>query len=181
MVLMVLAATLLGTLALVVAGVVPALVLGVPILAMTGFVVLARTQVRSASAGKSLPQSVATTSESATAPAPRRNLRAGIHEDGTWDAAAALLPSYVTAPPASSVRRVIDTETPGAWTAAAMLERAQQERVRAERMEQAKREAIARARAEQAAAEARMRDEEYLASQASTRSLRPVHRRAVNE
>jgi hypothetical protein len=178
---MVLGAMLVAFLALVVVGILPPLVLSGPILAMTGFLVMVRSQVRSSGVGNSAPRSVAPASDATAAPAPRRTFRPGIHEDGTWDATAALLPSYVTAPPASAVPRVIDTETPGAWTAAAMLERAQQERLRAERMEEAKREAIARARAEQAAAEARIRDEEYLAGQASTRPLRPVHRRAVNE
>jgi hypothetical protein len=96
----------------------------------------------------------------------------------TWEARATPLPSYVTAPPASEFPRVIDTATPGAWTAAAMLERAQQEKVRAERMAAAKAEAIARAKAEQAAAEARSRDEEYLATEAAQWQPR---RRAVNE
>lgn len=81
---------------------------------------------------------------------------------------------------------MIDTATPGAWTAAAMLERAQQQKARAERMAAAKAEAIARAKAEQAAAEARSRDEEYLAAQSAAWEAHdttiPIYRqRAVNE
>jgi hypothetical protein len=59
-----------------------------------------------------------------------------------------------------------------------MLERAQQEKIRAERMAAAKAEAIAKAKAEQAAAEARSRDEEFLAAQQAQWQPR---RRAVNE
>ncbi len=103
----------------------------------------------------------------------------------TWEARSAPLPTYVTAPPAPGFPRAIDT-APGAWTAAAMLERAQQEKLRAERMAAAKAEAIARAKAEQAAAEARTRDDEYLAQQAGEWSPRLAsgtapRRRVVNE
>jgi hypothetical protein len=59
-----------------------------------------------------------------------------------------------------------------------MLEQAQKEKLRAERMAQAKAEAIARAKAEQAAAESRSRDEEFLAAQQAQWQPR---RRAVNE
>ena len=67
-----------------------------------------------------------------------------------------------------------------------MLERAQQQKARAERMAAAKAEAIARAKAEQAAAEARSRDEEFLAQQSADWQAQdtsaPVYRpRAVNE
>ena len=67
-----------------------------------------------------------------------------------------------------------------------MLERAQQQRARTERMAAAKAEAIARAKAEQAAAEARSRDEEFLAQQSSgwqaEGTATPFYRpRAVNE
>lgn len=159
-------------------GLVPPFLLAAPIILIASFVALSRAQVRSNSRARDARLAAAPRPAPATAPA--RRLSPGIHADGTWDAQASPLPSYVTAPPASPVRRVIDTETPGAWTAAAMLERVEQERRRAERLEQAKVEAIARARAEQAAAEARSRDEEYLAQQAAP-NLRVVRRRAVNE
>ncbi len=104
----------------------------------------------------------------------------------TWEARPTTLPTYVTAPRAAEFPRVIDTATPGAWTAAAMLERAQQQKAHAERMAAAKAEAIARAQAEQAAAEARSRDEAYLDDQSAAWSAQdptvPVFRpRAVNE
>ena len=104
----------------------------------------------------------------------------------TWEARPTTLPTYVTAPAAAGFPRVIDTTTPGAWTSAAMLERAQQQRARNERMAAAKAEAIARAKVEQAAAEARSRDEEFLAQQSSgwqaEGTSTPFYRpRAVNE
>ena len=99
---------------------------------------------------------------------PRRDAPSARPASGeTWEARPTTLPTYVTAPAAAEFPRVIDTTTPGAWTAAAMLERAQQQRARTERMAAAKAEAIARAKAEQAAAEARSRDEEFLAQQSS--------------
>lgn len=156
----------------------PALVLGAPILAITGFVVLARTQVRTSAGGRGSARIASPRVEGSSAPVARR--APGIHADGTWDATQSPLPSYVTAPPASAVPRRIDTATPGAWTGSAMVERAQREKARAESLERAKQEAIAKARAEQAAAEARNRDEEFLAAQAVVQPLRP-RRRVVNE
>lgn len=160
-------------------GLVPAFVLAVPIVLIASFVAVARAQVRVTDRAREARLAAAPRPTTTVAPSTRGRARPGIHADGTWDAQPSPLPSYVTAPPASSVPRVIDTETPGAWTAAAMLERVEQERRRAERLEQARLEAVARARAEQAAAEARTRDEEYLAQQAAP-NLRVI-RRAVNE
>lgn len=180
-VLAILAAALLVVGALVVADVLLPVALAAPASLLVAFLGVARHQVRSASrrrvqrAGRATP--------AAADPAPARGGATRV-TGGTWEPRTAPLPTYVTAPPASEFPRVIDTETPGAWTAAAMLERAQQERTRAERMAQAKAEAIARAKAEQAAAEARSRDEEYLDAQATQSLPRPSalnRRRAVNE
>jgi len=164
--------------ALVAAGVLVPLALAVPALLVVGFVGVARHQVvqsrrrRSARAARR-PTSVGPVRVSAPAVRPAPGAAGS-----TWEARDTPLPTYVTAPPASGFPRVIDTETPGAWTAAAMLEQAQKEKLRAERMAQAKAEAIARAKAEQAAAESRSRDEEFLAAQQAQWQPR---RRAVNE
>ena len=47
---------------------------------------------------------------------------------GSWTATPTTLPSYVSAPAATRVPRVIDLKTPGAWSAQAMLEEAQAQR-----------------------------------------------------
>ncbi len=44
--------------------------------------------------------------------------------DGSWHAVPTTLPTYVTAPRATRMPRVIDLTTPGAWTGAAMVEQA---------------------------------------------------------
>ena len=169
---------------LVVGGVLLPIALVVPVGLIVAFVAAARHQVRSAQKRRSVQPRTLPTAKAASAPAQRRAV-AG-QAGATWEARPATLPTYVTAPPAAEFPRVIDTATPGAWTAAAMLERAQQQKARAERMAAAKAEAIARAKAEQAAAEARTRDEEFLAQQSaawkaqdtSAPAFRP---RAVNE
>lgn len=46
----------------------------------------------------------------------------------SWDAVPTTLPTYVTAPAATKVPRVIDRATPGAWSGAAMLEQAERTR-----------------------------------------------------
>lgn len=47
--------------------------------------------------------------------------------DGTsWSAVPTTLPTYVTAPPATRIPRVIDLTTPGSWSGAAMVEQARQ-------------------------------------------------------
>lgn len=162
---------------LVVAGVLLPIALAVPALLILGFLGLARHQVRAARSSR-----VARSSSVAPVRPPQATVTARRADTaaagGTWEARPTPLPSYVTAPAASEFPRVIDTATPGAWTAAAMLERAQQEKIRAERMAAAKAEAIAKAKAEQAAAEARSRDEEFLAAQQAQWQPR---RRAVNE
>lgn len=172
---------LVATVALVVVGLVPVVVVAAPVVALGGFTYAAHRQVRAAQAVRRTKPAPLARPVVGAEPVVRTRTRTGVHPDGTWDATSAPLPTYVTAPPASPVPRNIDTETKGAWTAAAMLERAQQEKARAERMEQAKQEAIAKARAEQAAADARTRDEEYLAGEAASFSVRQLRRRAVNE
>ena len=183
-VLAVLAAALLLVTGLVLVGVVMPVALVVPAGLLGGFVVAARSQVtrerRRTSTGQ---RRTAATAPASAAPVARRTPAAAA--GGTWEARPTTLPTYVTAPPASGFPRVIDTETPGARTAAAMLERAQQEKLRAERMAAAKAEAIAKAKAEQAAAEARNRDEDFLSGEAAAwdprRGDAPYRRRAVNE
>jgi hypothetical protein len=170
---------------LVVGGILLPVALVVPVGLIGAFVAVARHQVRTAqqrraAAGATQPvrQPVAVREQ--------HRAEAASGSAGTWEARPTTLPTYVTAPPAAEFPRVIDTATPGAWTAAAMLERAQQQKARAERMAAAKAEAIARAKAEQAAAEARSRDEEFLAAQAAAWAAQdtsaPAFRpRAVNE
>ncbi len=180
----VLAAGLVVVAGLVVGGVLLPIALVVPVALILAFVVAARRQVRSVQHRRVAQGQRAPAKQAASAPAPRRAV-AG-QAGATWEARPATLPTYVTAPPAAEFPRVIDTATPGAWTAAAMLERAQQQKARAERMAVAKAEAIARAKAEQAAAEARSRDEEFLAQQSAAwqaqNTSAPAFRpRAVNE
>jgi hypothetical protein len=45
--------------------------------------------------------------------------------DGAWEPVPTTLPTYVNAPRASGIPRILDLTTPGSWTSAAMLERAQ--------------------------------------------------------
>ncbi len=181
-VLAVLTGVLLAVAATVVAGMLPALTLAVPFALIIGFVVVARTQVRKGQSQAGQRQAVAgRTTHAPQAGVGRPQAGSGLYGN-TWEARTTPLPTYVTAPPASAVPRRIDTETPGAWTAAAMLERAQQEKARAERMEAAKRDAIARARAEQLADQARSRDDDYLAAEAAENHWAArQRRRVVNE
>jgi hypothetical protein len=149
--------------ALVVGRILPPIALVIPVLLTMLLLTVVRLQAR---------RSRATTRRRRAAPCPSparapEERRGPDPAPATWEARSTPLPTYVTAPPAAGFPRVIDTATPGAWTAAAMLERAQQEKMHAERMARAKAEAIARARAEQAAAEARSRDEDYLRTQAA--------------
>lgn len=46
--------------------------------------------------------------------------------DGSWSAVPTTLPTYVTAPRATRVPRVIDLTTPGSWSGAAMVEKARE-------------------------------------------------------
>ncbi len=169
---------------LVAAGVLLPVALAAPSVLLVAFVAAARHQVRTAQRRRTVRgQHVPAARPVAMRPQERVH---PTQASPTWEARPTTLPTYVTAPPAAEFPRVIDTATPGAWTAAAMLERAQQQKARAERMAAAKAEAIARAKAEQAAAEARSRDEEFLAQQSAAWQAQdtsaPVYRpRAVNE
>ena len=183
-VLAVLSAGLLAVAGFVAAGVLLPIALAAPAVLLVAFVATARHQVRTAQRRRTTQgQQVPVARPVATRPQERAN---PAQTAPTWEARPTTLPTYVTAPRAAEFPRVIDTATPGAWTAAAMLERAQQQKARAERMAAAKAEAIARAKAEQAAAEARTRDEEFLAQQSAAWQAQdttaPVYRpRAVNE
>ncbi len=151
---------------LVVAGVLLPIAVAVPSALLGAFVVTARSQVRAARQARAARGRTATVHRSAAARPSGGST--GAAAAPTWEARPTTLPTYVTAPRAAEFPRVIDTTTPGAWTAAAMLERAQQQKARAERMAEARAEAIARAKAEQEAAEARSRDEEFLDREAAT-------------
>jgi hypothetical protein len=56
---------------------------------------------------------------------------AGARRDDGWDPVSAPLPTYVTAPAASRVPRVIDLTHPGHWSGAAMVEEVQRARASA--------------------------------------------------
>ena len=47
---------------------------------------------------------------------------------GEWVATSTPLPTYVTAPPATRIPRLLDLRTPGQWTSAAMLDQVQAQR-----------------------------------------------------
>ncbi len=164
---------------LVATGILLPVALGVPVTLILAFLGVARHQVSTARRRRAQPRPQPSARPGRTVPSAGA---AGGAQTGTWEARPTTLPTYVTAPPAPGFPRVIDT-APGAWTAAAMLERAQQEKLRAERMAAAKAEAVARARAEQAAAEARGRDEDYLAAEAAQWPAPGIapRRRVVNE
>ncbi|MGB7983175.1 MAG: hypothetical protein WCF36_20520 [Candidatus Nanopelagicales bacterium] len=180
----ILTAGLLVVAGLVVGGVLLPVALAAPAALIVAFLGAARHQVRVAQRARAARGTRAAASAPVRTHAQVRTeaMRVG----ATWEARPNTLPTYVTAPRAAEFPRVIDTATPGAWTAAAMLERAQQQKAHAERMAAAKAEAIARAQAEQAAAEARSRDEAYLEEQSAAWSAQdatiPAFRpRAVNE
>lgn len=180
----VLAAGLVVVAGLVVGGILLPIALAVPAVLIAAFVATARHQVRTTQRARAASSQRVTVSR-ATAARPAADA-ATTQTGQTWEARPTTLPTYVTAPPAAEFPRVIDTATPGAWTAAAMLERAQQQKARAERMAAARAEAIARAKAEQEAAEARSRDDEYLAQQSAawnaSHTTAPIYpARVVNE
>ncbi len=64
-------------------------------------------------------------------PEPVRARAQGTRRNDSWDAVSAPLPTYVTAPAASRVPRVIDLTHPGHWTGAAMVEEVQRARASA--------------------------------------------------
>jgi hypothetical protein len=169
-VLAVLTVALLVVIGLVVAGVLLPVAIAAPSVLIVGFLFLARHQVRAARRARRRVERPGAPSAAATSPAARPAAPASGTAGATWEARATPLPTYVTAPRADGYPRSADP-VPGAWTAAAMLERAQRQKDHAERMAAAKAEAVARARAEQAAAQTPTRDEQFLAAQSAS----PIH------
>jgi hypothetical protein len=53
----------------------------------------------------------------------------GYSDSGAWNAVPTTLPTYVTAPRATRMPRVIDLTTPGSWNGAAMVEQARETRI----------------------------------------------------
>jgi len=56
-------------------------------------------------------------------------IAAGWSDSGAWNAVPTTLPTYVTAPRATRMPRVIDLTTPGSWNGAAMVEQARETRI----------------------------------------------------
>lgn len=182
-VLALLVVALLVVIGLVVAQVLLPVAIAAPSVLIVGFLFLARHQVRAARRARSRAAQAGAPRAAATSPAAHPAPAASGAVGSTWEARSAPLPTYVTAPRADGYPRSVD-QVPGAWTAAAMLERAQRQKDHAERMAAAKAEAVARARAEQEAAQTPTRDEQFLAAQAvsSIHDTVPLRRvRAVNE
>ena len=150
---------------------------------IVAFLLLARHQVRNARRHRIRRAAVSSARTAVPASARTSDASAAGALGETWEPRSTPLPTYVTASVAAGYPRNIDTQTPGAWTAAAMLERAQKEKDRAERMAAAKAEAVARARAElEAAAPASSRDDDYLSAQGAWHDTIPLRRvRAANE
>lgn len=58
--------------------------------------------------------------------APAARVAEPVAAEGSWSAVPTTLPTYVTAPRATRVPRVIDLTTPGSWSGAAMVEKARE-------------------------------------------------------
>ena len=58
--------------------------------------------------------------------APAARAAEPVAAEGSWSAVPTTLPTYVTAPRATRVPRVIDLTTPGSWSGAAMVEKARE-------------------------------------------------------
>ncbi len=58
--------------------------------------------------------------------APADRVAEPVAAEGSWSAVPTTLPTYVTAPRATRVPRVIDLTTPGSWSGAAMVEKARE-------------------------------------------------------
>jgi hypothetical protein len=135
------------TLLLAALGAVPLLVSAVPALLLSGFVVVARRQVVAAAELRRRQQRRAVLSEAArAAQSQHRTGRSDARRGGrvvdpapadahpaseqratgtdAWNPVPTTLPTYVTAPRATKMPRVIDLTHPGAWSGAAMLEQA---------------------------------------------------------
>jgi hypothetical protein len=135
---------------------VPTWTLAVPALVVVGFLVVARRQVSLAADIRRRQERRATLAEAARAAEARSGAVDGHARRGgrsvetsarvereaptrsevpvehvmvdkrSWNAVPTTLPTYVTAPRATSVPRVIDLTTPGSWSGAAMMEQARE-------------------------------------------------------
>ena len=154
-VLLVLGVLLVLDLALVLLGRVPTWSLALPVLLLVGFVVAARRSLRlqaDLDARLARGARLRDHAEQAEADVARRSRRRTSSarsaqradaaaatavlvdevDDEGWDAVSEPLPTYVTAPTASRVPRVIDLTTPGHWGGAAMVEQVQRDRAAAD-------------------------------------------------
>ncbi|MFN8158643.1 MAG: hypothetical protein U0R68_14605 [Candidatus Nanopelagicales bacterium] len=153
-VLAVLGALLVGWIVLVVMHKVPTWSLVVPAGLVVGFLVVARRQVALAAemrrrqlrrstladaareaetryaggtarrGGRAVDPAPVRTQAPVAAPAARA--AEPVAAEGSWSAVPTTLPTYVTAPRATRVPRVIDLTTPGSWSGAAMVEKARE-------------------------------------------------------
>lgn len=131
------------TAVVVLRGVLPAAALGIPVAALVLFVALATrrparrpvtrrpARPRPSRAGvepeRLRPRRGSRTIEPASATGLAATGTDGLDPDA-WEPVPTTLPTYVNAPRASGLPRILDLTTPGSWTSAAMLERAQQMR-----------------------------------------------------
>jgi hypothetical protein len=154
-VLAVLGVLLAGWVVLAVLHTVPRWTVAVPVLLVGGFLVVARRQVslaadlrrrqarrvtlaeaaRAAEARYGVGESAARRGGRAVAPAPVASSMPVSHVDvpvervavtDSWHAVPTTLPTYVTAPRATTMPRVIDLTTPGSWSGAVMVEQARE-------------------------------------------------------
>lgn len=169
-----------GVIATVVLGLLPWPVLAAPTLVIVAFFLVAHRQVVVARRNRQRQERRRQGRESAVAQPQADAPQVDALSPGTWLPRATPLPAYLrTAQDDTQV-----SSAAPAWTAAAMLERAQRERQRAER--QADRDAAERerVRAEQRAAALDDRDDTYLRGQAVRWRRGPIEepfRRAANE
>ena len=154
-VLAVLAVLLVLDLGVVLLGRAPAWTLALPVLLLLGFVVAARRSLRLQAdldarlargarlrdhaeqaeadvAGRSRRRTSSARSAEQAAQTSATAVLVDEIDDESWDAVSAPLPTYVTAPTASRVPRVIDLTTPGHWGGAAMVEQVQRDRAAAD-------------------------------------------------
>jgi len=143
--LLALSALLLVTLVVVVVAQLSLLLLVVPVGLIAGFLVLARRSVIAQAASERYlrvgstrvfvpevvpqantapPKVVVHRGHRVMDPAPRSVVNDGPKTLERWDPVPTTLPTYVTAPAATRVPRMIDLTTPGAWSGQAMVEQA---------------------------------------------------------
>lgn len=142
-VLMVLVGTVVAAGAAALAGVLPVIVPGVVAVLLSGYLLLMVRQASRADLGAQSPPTGSAQADryreaTRRAQAQARGLLAPRQQEtdapaAAWDAVPATLPTYVSKPKASKVPRVVDLTAPTrAWNGQAMVQRAQQERRRAE-------------------------------------------------